>query len=99
YDARGNAPAHGGETVSGANTDDRAGDGVRSRDRNSRERCGKQRDSAGGFGAESTNWFQLCDARAHGVNDAPSAEISSESDGSVGREDDGPVVVSPTSFE
>src|SRR5579862_215820 len=82
-----------------ADADDCSSDRVRGADRDSGESGSEECDGAGGFGAESANGFELCDARAHGVNDAPSAEVGAESDGGVCRENDGPVIVSPGAGE
>ena len=85
--------------MSCAHSDDGAGDGVSGAHRYSGQGCGEESNCTGGFGAESADRFQLGDAGAHRVDDAPSAEVSTEGYSSVCGQDDGPVKVSPGGLE
>src|SRR5208337_2387507 len=98
-DAGCDTPAHGREPVRSADADNGSGDGVGGGNRDARQRSGEQSDGTGGLSAEAADGSELGDAGAHGVYDAPSAKVGSESDRSMGGENDGPVVVSPTSGE
>ncbi len=97
HDASGNAPSDGGKTVKRTDADDRPGNGVSGADWDSGESSAEERDGSGALSAESADWFELGDFLAHCVDDAPSSEIRSGSDGSMGGEDDGPVEVAPAS--
>src|SRR5437660_412133 len=76
-------------------TSDGACERMRGADGNAGEGGSEKRNRTGAFGAESTERLELRDLLAHGMDDAPSAEVSAGSDGSVGRKDDGPVIASP----
>src|SRR4029077_113858 len=94
-DFSGDAPADCSQAVGGSHADNRTGDGVRGAHGNSCQSGCEQRDGSRCFGTEAAHRLQFGDARSHGVNDAPTAEVSSQSDGSMGGEDDGPVIVAP----
>ena len=79
-----------------ADADNGSGNGVSGAHRNSREGSGKQRDGSRRFRAKSSYWLELGDARAHGVNDPPAAEVSSQRNRRIRRQDDRPVKFSPT---
>src|SRR4051794_19718499 len=63
------------------------------------QRCAKEGDGTGRLRAESADGIQLRDARAHGVDDAPSTEIRSQRDRRVRGEDDRPVIGAPGAAE
>ena len=79
----------------GADADDRAGDGVSGADGDAGQSGAEQRDGSSAFGAEAADGFEFGDFLAHGVNDAPAAEIGAGGDGGVGGKDDGPAKASP----
>ncbi len=83
----------------GSYADDGASDRVGCADWDPSQSGGEQSYGAGGFGAESADRLQFGDTGAHGVDDAPPTEVGAQSDGGVGREDDRPVVVSPTALQ
>ena len=82
-----------------AYADDGSGDGMRGANGDPSEGGAEERDGASGFGAKSADGLELGDLRAHGVDDAPAAEVGAECNGRVGGEDDGPVPVSPVGGE
>src|ERR1700739_1508707 len=94
-DASGDAPADGGQAMDGTDADDSAGDGVSGADGNSGERGAEQSDGSSALGTESAERFELGDFLAHGVDDAPSSEISTGGDGGVSGQNDRPVKVPP----
>src|SRR5579872_834673 len=98
-DASGDAPSNGGKAVSRTYSHNCSRDGVGRADRDSGQSGGEERDGASGFGTESTDGFELGDAGSHGMDDAPSAEVSAKSDGGVSGKDDRPVEMSPCAFE
>src|SRR5258707_10273525 len=72
-DAAGDAPADGSEAAGSAYSDDGAGDGVSSADRDAEDRVHYECEAAGSFRGESAEGRQLGDALAHGLDDAPAA--------------------------
>ncbi len=67
-----------------ADADDCARDRVRGRDGNAGERRAKERDRAGGLGAETADRLELGDPRSHRVDNAPAAGKRAGGNGGVG---------------
>src|SRR5438270_2575924 len=78
-----------------ANSHDRPGNGVRSADRNACQGGAEQGNGSGAFGTESAEGLQLGNFLPHGMNDAPSPEVSTSGNGCVGGQDDGPAKFPP----
>src|SRR5438067_3948560 len=94
-DSSGDSPPHRRESLRGADADYRSSNGMCGAHWNSIERGPDQGERGGALGTEPSNWAQLCNLRTHGVDDAPSAKVSSHGNGKIGPEDHGPVKASP----
>src|SRR2546427_7174289 len=89
------APAYRREPMDCANSDNRSGDGVRRAHWDTSKGSAEQSQRASAFGTKSSDRFQLGDLGAHGVNDAPTPEISAQGDGSVSCKNDWPLESAP----
>jgi len=88
-DASGHAPTDGRQAVNGANADNRAGDGMSGADWDASQGGAEKRDGAGALRAEAAERLKLGNFLAHGVNNAPAAEICSGGNGGVRSQNDG----------
>src|SRR2546430_13187496 len=95
HNAARDAPAHRREPMYCTNSNDCSGNGVGRAHGDSCQRSAEQSQSAGTFGAESTDRFELGDLGTHGMNYAPTPKISAQANGSMGRKDDWPLESTP----
>ena len=87
-DAAGDAPADSGEAAGGSDADDGAGDGVGSADGNAEDGVHDERDTACGFGCETTEGRELGDALAHSLDNAPAPRHGAAAHGQVTTDND-----------
>src|SRR5579864_895825 len=86
-DAAGDAPAHGGEPASRADSNNRAGDGMRGADRNAKVRGTRKGQRTGSFRGESAEGSELRDALSHSLDDAPASGHGAAGHGEVATND------------
>src|SRR5579871_338889 len=88
-DARGDAPLDAGQLGGRrADADDRAGDGVRRRDRDAGEGGEEEGEGAGGLRAEAADRLEARDLHPHRLDDPPAAERGADAHRQVAGEDD-----------
>ena len=82
-DASGDSPADCSEAAGSADTDDSAGDGVRSTDGNAKMRRREKSQPTSGLCSKSAERSKFCNALAHCFDDAPAASHRAATHGEV----------------
>ena len=84
----GHAPAHSVEFIGRAHAHNRAGNGMRGRNRNARRGRYKKRNRAARFCTKPSNGFQFGNFLAHHFYNPPAPEKRARADGRVARNND-----------